>query len=395
MARRVKPFLVAVLLVGAVGPASSAAAQAGQDTVARRPFVEGGVYDKPYLGRLLGRTAVGGYAEAHARWARVDGITEEAGFVPKRFNLFTATQVSDWVRVAAELEFEEGTEEILLEFAAIDVTIHPALALRGGMILSPLGRFNLSHDSPLNPFTDRPLVSTDLLGVALSEPGFGLFGQIPLGGTARLTYEAYAVNGFHDGVVTAAPEGTRVPMGRANVEDTNASPALVGRLAWSPRLGLELGVSAHHGAWNIFDLEGEAVDARRDLTLAVVDFEADVAGFEFTGEAAGVTIDLPPGLEGIHATGQRGLFVDAVRPFGHGWVRTMPGASFAFKMRLEMVDFDTDLPGDDERRIALGLNFRPTSDTVLKLDWVRARARDRFENPSDHAALLFSLATYF
>lgn len=34
---------------------------------APRPFVEGGAYDKPYLTRLLGRTAIGGYAEAHAR----------------------------------------------------------------------------------------------------------------------------------------------------------------------------------------------------------------------------------------------------------------------------------------------------------------------------------------
>ena len=75
------------------------------------------------------------------------------------------------MRMAAELEFEEAGEEIKLEYAAIDVRIHPALTIRGGMLLSPLGRFNLSHDSPLNEFTDRPLVSTELLGVALSEPG--------------------------------------------------------------------------------------------------------------------------------------------------------------------------------------------------------------------------------
>jgi hypothetical protein len=46
-----------------------------------RPFVRGGVYDKPMLGRLAGRIAIGGYAELHARYERADGVTEESGFV--------------------------------------------------------------------------------------------------------------------------------------------------------------------------------------------------------------------------------------------------------------------------------------------------------------------------
>ncbi|HVE77399.1 MAG TPA: hypothetical protein VNA89_00940, partial [Gemmatimonadaceae bacterium] len=158
--------------------------RAGDTTRARpseRPFVRGGVDDKPYLTRLAGRTAIGGYAEAHARYERVDGLQDEAGFQAKRFNLFANARVSDFVRFGVEVEFEDGAEEILLEYAAIDVRIHPSLTLRGGMILSPLGKFNLSHDSPLNEFTDRPLVSTELLGVALSEPGFGAFGQFRAG----------------------------------------------------------------------------------------------------------------------------------------------------------------------------------------------------------------------
>ena len=100
------------------------------DTLPARPFVRGGVYDRPYLTRLLGRTAIGGYAEMHARWERVDGATEERGFEAKRWNIFTATEVSDLVRISAELEVEEGGEEITLEYAAIDFRIAPGLALR-------------------------------------------------------------------------------------------------------------------------------------------------------------------------------------------------------------------------------------------------------------------------
>jgi len=131
--------VAACVCAAALGTASPALGQ--RDTTARdtldRPFVRGGVYDKPYLARLGGRTTIGGYAEAHARWERVDGQRDEAGFEAKRFNLFTNARVSDFVRIGAELEFEDGGEEVKLEYAAIDLRIHPSVTLRGGMLLSP------------------------------------------------------------------------------------------------------------------------------------------------------------------------------------------------------------------------------------------------------------------
>lgn len=390
------PIAVASLSVpGAVTPAS---AQELQDTATAdtaRPFVAGGVYDRPYLGRLLGRTAVGGYAEAHARYERSDGVTEELGFLAKRFNLFTATQVSDFVRIGAELEVEEGGEEIKLEYAAIDIALHPALTVRGGMILSPLGRFNLAHDSPLNPMTDRPILSTDLLGVALSEPGFGLLGSLGVVGSGRVTYEVYATNGFHAGVVEGDESGTRPPAGRANVEDNNASPAFVGRVAWSPAVGHELGVSAHHGAYNVFRLDGETVARRRDLTIAVVDLETAVLGVDLLGEVALVRVDLDPALAGVFASRQRGAYLDAERTLINGLVPAMPRSSLSVKARVDAVDFDADLPGDGLVKISAGFNFRPTADTALKLEYVRGREWDRFNTPTETAAILVSLATYF
>lgn len=367
--------------------------RAPRDTT--RAFVRGGMYDKPFLTRLGGRTTIGGYAEAHARWERVEGATDDAGFEAKRFNIFTHTRVSDFVRIGAELEFEEGGEEIKVEFAAIDFLIHPSLGFRGGMILSPLGKFNLSHDSPLNEFTDRPLVAVDLLGVALSEPGFGAFGQFGFARTARVTYEVYATNGFHDGLITESEAGTRVALGRGNFEDNNGSPALVSRLALSPRIGYEVGVSVHHGAYNAFNAEGMLVDERRDLSIAALDAEARVAGVQLSGEAAIVSIDVPPGLTGIYAERQKGLYVDAILPFGRGWVSTMPESYFAVKARYDYVDFDAEQIGQSVAQASVGFNFRPTPDSVLKVDYVRGRGRDEFNNLAQHAFLLLSLATYF
>lgn len=364
-----------------------------QDTAAR-PFVEGGVYDKPYLGRLLGRTAVGGYAEAHARWFQEDGIRDELGFELRRWNLFTATQVNDFVRIAAELEIEELAEEVTLEFAAIDVMLHPLVTLRAGALLSPLGRFNLSHDSPQNEFTDRPLVSTEIIGTALTEPGIGLLGQSSLG-SGRITYEIYAVNGFHDGVVANSPEGTRIPAGKRNASDENASPAVVGRVSWSPRLGTELGLSAHRGAWNVFERDGEAIDQRRDVRITVIDLQTSIAGTELTGEAAIARIDLPDGLRDVYAARQAGLYAQLVRRFGHNWIVAMPGSFFEAGVRYDVVDFDSDVSGDAIRRATFGINFRPSEDVALKVNFARGRTRDRFNNAADQAGLLLSIASYF
>ena len=376
----------------------SQTASAQRDTVradTTRPFVRGGVYDKPYQTRLLGRTALGGYAEAHARYERVDGITEESGFEAKRFNIFTSTRVSDFVRMAAELEFEEAGEEIKLEYAAIDVRIHTALTIRGGMLLSPLGRFNLSHDSPLNEFTDRPLVSTEILGVALSEPGFGVLGRMPTGRQGRLTWEAYLTNGFHDGMITNSPDGTRIPLGRGNTEDQNSSPAIVSRIAWSPAVGYELGVSGHHGAWNQFAIDGTQVDERRNLTIGVIDAEFTIAGVRISGEGALARADIPPGLRGTYASRQAGWYVDVVRDIGGGWIRTAPGSTFTLKARLDAIDLDSEAVGHHVRQAGAGINFRPTSESVIKLELVRGWGYDQFNNRRDFARLLASFATYF
>lgn len=362
---------------------------------AERPFVRGGIYDKPYQTRMLGRIALGGYAEAHARYERVDGVRETAGFQARRMTLFAYNEISDLVRFAMELEFENGTEEIAIEFAAIDVRVHPAFAIRGGMILSPLGKFNLAHDSPRNEFTDRPLVSTELLGATLAEPGFGALGQLGLGAGGRVTYEIYATNGFSDGLITNSDDGTRIALGRHNVEDNNNSPAGVGRVAWSPGLGHEFGVSVHHGAYNVFSVDGLRVDRRRNVSIAVVDAETVLRGFRLGGEAARVRVDVPDGLRGIYASEQRGFYLEGTRDFWRGVVPAVPASTLSAKARLEYVDFDTAITGTSIAQLAVGLNFRPTEESVIKLDYVRGRGRDTFNNAAEHAFVLASIATYF
>ncbi|HXG00020.1 MAG TPA: hypothetical protein VNL69_04505, partial [Bacteroidota bacterium] len=49
----------------------------GQDTtVTRRPFVAGGIYDKPFMTRLGGKTTIGGYMDLLGSFHREAGINE-------------------------------------------------------------------------------------------------------------------------------------------------------------------------------------------------------------------------------------------------------------------------------------------------------------------------------
>lgn len=369
-------------------------AYAAQAQQAERPFVKGGISDKPFITRAGSRTSIGGYTEAHLRYEREDGVTEELSFVPQRFNLFTYTPVSERVRVASELEFEEGGEEIKIEIAALDFELHPALTFRGGIILSPLGRFNLAHDSPTNDLTDRPLVSTELLGTTLSEAGMGFYGAFFPTARSRLTYEIYGVNGLADGVLTGDPAGVRVPAGRGNFEDDNNRPSWVGRLGISPMPAFELGLSAHTGPYNVWEADGLKIDEQRNLSIWALDWDWSWKRFEVLGEYGRVALDVPA-ESGLFADRQQGFYVQGNAHGGPGLVRELPASVFTGVVRYELVDFDADRDGDNLRRLTLGLNFRPEEDTVFKLDYQRNWHWDRFDNQAKGAAVLFSAATYF
>ena len=375
-------------------PADAPAAPAQSGDARSRPFVANGIYDRPFM-TSAGRTRFGGYAETNFRFEREDGVTEELSFLLPRLNLFAFAPVSERVRLAAEIEFEEGGEEITIELAIIDLEIHDALTFRGGIILSPLGRFNVAHDSPANELNDRPLVSTELIGAALSEPGMGALGAFYPSSRARITYELYAVNGFDNGVLIGSEGGTRIAEGKGNFEDNNAHPSVVGRVAVSPMPALEVGMSAHAGPYNVYERDGLDVDERRDVTIAALDWSASSGRFELLGEAARTRIDVPANLSGIVASEQRGLYAEASARFLEGAIATLPSSRFAAVSRYDVVDFDEDLSGDSVQRVTTGVNFRPTSDTVFKLDYQYNWLRDRFNVEARSAGIVFGVATYF
>jgi hypothetical protein len=359
-----------------------------------KPLVAGGIGDKPFITRLAGRTSIGGYVETLFIYEREAGVTEEVTFEPRRMNLFAYSTLSDRVDFFTEIEFEEGGEEIKVETAVLDFNISEALALRGGILLSPVGKFNLTHDSPRNEINERPLVSTELIGVTLSEPGMGIWGALYPAARWRLTYELYAVNGYNDGLITHSAS-TRIPAGKSSLgEDNNNRPAFTGRIASRWR-SLDTGVSFHTGLYNKFEDDGFKIDEARRLTILAVDGEWEWHSLNLRGEWARAKIDVQESLRGIYATAQRGVYAQLSYQFARKFFKLLPQSYFTAVARFDAVDFDADLKGDSHNRLTLGLNFRPIPDTVFKLDYSRDYVRDRVNTRVDGAAIRFGMATYF
>jgi hypothetical protein len=297
------------------------------------------------------RVKLGGYGSTRFETSTLKD--QSATFTYRRFVLSADAAIAPRMRSYLELEFErfrelelekkfgpdeggleveqtvEGTNqsEIAFEQAWFDYEWTPNLHTRIGQVLVPLGRFNLNHDDNRWDIARRSLVDrgTPVLPVtaAWGELGAGLLGDLDIGEKGRFTYEGYVVNGATLDVEFEQIAHTRQGDTTLNVieakiqpatgvfgNDTKDSKALTGRMAYSPELGHEVGVSgywgqytpdflAHEDLWSVaadgltgwgpFELEGEYVFTRYEGISHVARSLANVAiNSESEGEVGDV-----------------------------------------------------------------------------------------------------------
>lgn len=359
------PVLARMALIAVVGLAAASAA-----TEEKRVAVPGGIYDKPYIKRGGRGSFIGGYMDHELFWNDKSKTFDQHRYIP-----FIYGQVSEHIHVMSEIEFEHGglvkgkgdtDGEVKLEFATIDISFGEGLNYRGGVILSPLGRFNLQHDSPLNDLTNRPLVDTQIIPTTLSEAGMGFFGTFYLSEKSLLGYEVYAVNGFNGSTAASIRSGRG-----SQKTDNNEEKSLVGRLNYSPLLGLDVGASLH---WGAYDDAGE-----NNLSILALDGDFNRGPFELKGEFARASVD------GAPADQQWGYYAQAGYHFLPGAVKRFPNSIFTGVFRYDAIDLDTR----DEKRYTFGVNFRPEEDTALKLDY------EIYDQDDQSNGVIFSVASYF
>jgi len=390
------------------------------------------VYARPFVASP--KAILGGYMD----FEYVNRKGGNSKFDAHRLVPFIYGDISNNVKFAAEIEIEHGgvndgelipstassttqTTEVKVEFAVIDYLVNEPINLRAGIILLPLGKFNLLHDSPLRDLTDRPLVAQRIIPTTLHQPGVGVYGTFYPTTLSQLYYEVYITSGF-----TRAFGGSGNPAnpagGLSNITNTNglrsardnstdfdnnAGKAVVGRVAFSPILGVEFGGSGFLGAYD--------QNSKRPLAIWALDWTLQRGPFELIGESAwayirdndinAVTGAVAPASARLSRRMQ-GYYVQLNYHFLPPILAKLAPShfrpevsTFTAVVRWEDMNLGQDLAATEAgargqaQRLTLGLNFRPTEDAVLKLDY--QYEPEVLSSRTHGQAFVASVATYF
>ena len=322
-------------------------------------------------------------------------------------------------RFIQEVEGQSGSE-ISLEQGWVQYDFGKPLGVRMGVVLPPLGRFNIQHDDDYWDLPRRTLVDRGgpVLPVksAWRELGAGLLGNIPVG-QGYLDYQFYVMGGV--GLDFSLEEVVSLRQGRNLLElepeiafssgpfnGTDPADAVGWRVAFSPKLGNEIALSGYHGKYTPAFLNAEssinsaAVDGKLTLGRWEVEGEfvytdfgrleavlqdiaaqaVDAAAATSSAETASLESEVEAEFAGPFTNQRYGYWVDFKYRFWPRFLdKTFLGRGFENPqlipiLRLERIWFNdlvreftfsdgriTNLEREDmeQQRISLGLTYRP------------------------------------
>ena len=291
---------------------------------------------------------------------------------------FEHAGVRDEAEVAVDPATGEGeaelTGEATVEFAYLDWRMTPALGVRAGKLLVPMGLVNEQHEPPVFLGARRPESERVLIPGTWSGAGVGLYGATPSG----LEWRAYVVEGL-DAAHFDAARGVRE--GRQAASQARFThPALTARVDWKGTPGLLVGVAAHTGdAWQrdlppstSLHVRTTLLDAHARVTWRGLEVRGLFAHASI-GDAAALSDVL--GLTGTARLAPRrsGGYVEASYDLAP---RLSPGAewSLAPYARFESLALqqgaaaaNTD-PSLARTNLTLGLAAKPHPNVVVKAD---------------------------
>lgn len=336
------------------------------------------------LRSIVNRTVLGGYGEIPF----TKPFGGDSFFEARRLVFFFYSPISDRISFGSEVEFEMGGTpsknsgniglgEVILEFAVVDFKIYDWLNLRGGVVLVPFGKFNVTHDSPTKELTDRPLLIRTIIPSTWFETGAGLFG-VAHKGAFDLNYEAYVIQGLDSKIADGM--GNRAARGSLS-QDNNDDKAVVGRvgLGYFDRVGRvnlqgELGVSYYDGAYNRAGARSRMLGGDLTLRLGKLELLGEVVrqwnqpGFDDDWESSSRR-RVPEGMFGFYLQINYRFFFEALR---RALPASLKDSTFTAVALFEWVDTDVDFRNEnDRRRYVIGLNYRPIPSFVWKHELAR------------------------
>ena len=378
-----------------------------KDTV-RRTMNMDAIYNRPFLRAGKLPVSLGGYVEANWQHLGTDGVSEGHQFQFRRMTLFFASTIGRRIKFLSELEFEDGAKEIAIEFAAVDFEFHPLLNLRGGMILNPIGAFNQNHDGPKWEFTDRPIAMTQMLPATWSNVGFGLYGK-KFKNKWMFGYELYLTGGFDNSIIDNSLNRTNLPATKANrdrfEESASGEPLFTGKLGLRNNKIGELGFSYMGGVYNRWQKDGIILDRKRRSDVIDLDFNTTLSKTKtyITGEWAWIFVNVPETYTQQYGKKQQGGFIDIVQPILRRPLGEWDQAVLNLACRIEYVDWNVGTfeqtggnIGDHVWSVMPAVSFRPTPQTVIRLNYRFQRQYDILSNPpATTGGLSFGISSYF
>ncbi|GAC1515952.1 MAG: hypothetical protein NVS1B4_08590 [Gemmatimonadaceae bacterium] len=413
----------------AVAATPTPAQRAAPDSARRTLASARGIYGKPFVRRYGAGTVLGGYVDVAYR---NEIEAHRSAFDQQRLVPFIFSEITDRLHFGTEIEFEHGPRievedgraagngEINIEFATLDYRFRESLNLRGGVVLAPVGRFNLMHDSPINELTDRPLVDVLVIPSTLSEAGVGVYGTVYPTARSLVSYELYLANGFRDNAVTFTDRGRFAAVALRDArgergDDNNFAKSIVGRVVVSPVLGMEIGLSGHRGKYatpgtrvitfpRVPGTPGDTTITLRysgneRVTIGALDAAWQRGPFDFQGEYARVAVDLPQGMIDARpsAATMDGSYVQGAYHFGHGHLEPRATSVFTGVARYDRVALDRERSGNIRERLSVGLNWRPIPDAAIKGDfqWNWDTPDGAGRRAAAERRVVLSMASYF
>ena len=366
------------------------------------------VYNRPFITNDKLPVSLGGYVEANWQHLGTDGVSDGNQFQFRRMTLFVASTISKRIKFLSEIEFEPADKEINIEFAAIDIEFDPLVNLRGGMILNPIGAFNQNHDGPKWEFTDRPISATQMLPATWSNVGFGLYGK-KYNKEWMFGYELYLSSGFDNSIISNTENKTFLPAAKQNTERfeelPSGSPLITGKVAVRHNYIGEFGFSYMGGIYNQWKVDGIIIDEKRRLDVFAIDFNTTFPNLNtfVTAEWAWVNVEVPESYTQQFGTKQHGGFIDIVHPILKRTIFGWKNATINIALRAEYVDWnvgkftstDSNI-GEDIWSIMPAVSFRPTTQTVLRLNYKYQQQQDILGNPpATTGGFVFGISSYF
>ncbi len=324
--------------------------------------------------------SIGGYGEL--LYQNYAGRSKNDRFDLQRAIMYLGYKFNDnWV-FNSEIEWEHASTSesgsVSVEFAYLDYLHTEALNMRVGLLLIPMGFINELHEPTTFLSANRPKTESVLIPSTWRENGIGIFGNI-----GDVSYRTYVVNGLDAAGFTAGGlRGGRQKGSQALADDF----AWVGRADWTPGPGVTFGTSLYYGdSGHNQTLAGGPLS---DTTTVIYEAHAEYRARGFHFRALGAMADLDDvtalntalALTGTASVGDElegyyteiGFDLMTLSEQGSDQSLTPFVRYEAYNTQASVpVGFATS-PANDDNLVTFGINYKPISQIVFKLDFADA-----------------------